>query len=168
MTFLSRLFGTGNGDRFLDFTLQPFVGVGSVRFGMSRDQVRRTMPEVPRSFRKTPKARHETDAFFQNAFQVFYGGDEPAVEFIELCGGLAVRAFYRDLDVFATPADEVVTYISRDAAFDPNGREIPYCYIFRGLQLSLWRPTIPTSADDIDGRCFSTVGIGRRGYYDAA
>ena len=90
------------------------------------------------------------------------------MEFIELSGGLAVRAFYRDLDVFATPVDEVVAFISRDEAFDAKHREIPYSYIFRGLQLSLWRPSIPESAGDADGRCFSTVGIGRRGYYDLA
>jgi hypothetical protein len=151
-----------------DFTLQPLVGVGSVRFGMSRDEVRRVMLEPVRSFRKTPKSRHETDAIFQNAFQIFYGGDQPTVEFIELSGGLAVRAFYRELDVFGTPADEVVAFISRDAAFDAKEREIPYSYIFPGLQLSLWRPTIPESADDTDGRYFSTVGIGQRGYYDVA
>lgn len=109
-----------------DFTLQPLVGVGSVRFGMSRDEVRRAMSEPPRSFRKTPRSRHETDAFFQNAFQIFYGGDQPTVECIELSGRSAVRAFYRDLDIFATPADEIVAFISRDAAFDPKGREIPY------------------------------------------
>src|SRR5262245_30939566 len=117
-----------------DFTLQPLLGVGPIRFGMSPDAVRRAMTESPRSFRKTPKSRYETDVFFQNAFQVFYGGDQPAVEFIELSRGLAVRAFYHDLDVFATPADEVLEFISRDAAFDAKGREIPYSYVFRGLQ----------------------------------
>ncbi len=151
-----------------DFTLRPFVGVGPIRFGMFRDEVRRALPEPPRSFRKTPKSRHETDALFQNAFQIFYGGDPPVVELIELSRGSAVRAFYRDLDVFATPADEVVAFISQDAAYDAKDREIPYSYIFRGLQLSLWRPTIPESAGDTDGRFFSTVGIGRRGYYDVA
>jgi len=151
-----------------DFTVQPLVGVGPARFGMSRDEVRRAMPEPPRSFRKSPKARHETDAFFQNAFQIFYGGDQPTVEFIELSGGSAVQAFYGDLDVFATPADEVVAFISREAAFDPDGREIPYSYIFPSLQLSLWRPTIPESADDTDGRYFSTIGVGRKGYYAVA
>ncbi len=122
------------------------------------------MPERPRSFRKTPKSLHETDAFFRNAFQVFYDGDQPAVEYIELSGGSTIRAFYCDLDVFATPADEVVAFISRDSTFDPNDRKIPYSYIFPGLQLSLWRPTVPESESDSDGRYFSTIGIGTRGY----
>ena len=147
-------------------TIQPLVGVGPVRFGMSPEEVRRVLLEPPQSFRKTPTSRYKTDGFFQNAFQVFYGGDRPTVEFIELSGGSAVRPFYRDLNVLATPADEVVAFISRHAPFDTSDSEIPYSYTFCTLQLSLWRPIIPGSADDTIGRYFSTVGIGRKGYYD--
>jgi hypothetical protein len=75
-------------------------------------------------------------------------------------GGLAARAFYRGLNVFATPADEVVAFISQDAAFDPKDREIPYSYISQSLRWSFWRPTIPESADDSGGRYFATVGVG--------
>ena len=151
-----------------DYTVQPFVGVGPVHLGMSRDEVRRAMPEPAKPFRKAPTSQHETDTFHQSAFQVFYGGDVPTVEYIELSGGSVVRAHYRDLDVFTTPANEVVAYISRDSDFDQTDPEIPYSYLFRGLQLSLWRPTIPESDTDTDGRFFATIGIGRRGYYDAA
>ena len=166
MGLLSRLFGSGKDDTLLSFTIQPFVGVGPVLFGMSRDEVHRAMPEPPKSFRKAQTSRHETDAFYRNAFQVFYDGDQPTVEYIELSRGSVVRAFYRDLDVFATPADEVVAFVSRDSAFDETRRGFPYSYVFRDLQLSLWRPTIPESATDNDGRYFSTIGIGRKGYYD--
>jgi len=135
---------------------------------MSRDEVRRAMPEPSKPFRKAPTSRHETDAFHQNSFQVFYEGDQPVTEYIQLSRSLVTRAFYRDLDVFATPADDVVAYITRDSAFDQNDPEIPYSYLFRGLQLSLWRPVIPESTTDTDGRYFSAIGIGRRGYYDVA
>ena len=151
-----------------DHIVQPFIGVGPVRLGMSRDEVRRAMPEPAKPFRKTPNSRHDTDAFLESAFQVFYDGDHPTVDYIELSRGSVFRAVYRDLDVFATPADEVVAYISRDSEFDRSDPEIPYSYLFRGLQLSLWRPTIPESDTDTDGRYFSTIGIGKRGYYDLA
>lgn len=137
-----------------------------MRLGMSRDEVRQVMSEAAKPFRKSPTSRHETDAFHEGAFQVFYDGDQPMVEYIELSRGSAVRALYRDLDVFATPADEVVAYISRESEFDQNDPEIPYSYLFRGLQLSLWRRTIPESDTDTDGRYFSTIGIGKKGYYD--
>ena len=167
MRLFSRLFSIGKGDTPQNFIVQPFVGVGIVHFGMSRDEVRRAMPEPPKSFRKAQNSRHEADAFYRNAFQVFYGGDQPSVEYIELSRGSVVRAFYRDLDVFATPADEVVACVSCDSAFDETRREFPCSYIFRGLQLSLWRPVIPKFATDTEGNYFSTIGIGRKGYYDA-
>lgn len=149
-----------------DYTVQPFVGVGPIRLGMSREEARRAMSEPAKSFRKGTASRYETDAFHQNAFQVYYGGDQPIVEYIELSRGSVVRALYRGLDVFATPADEVVSSVSRDSAFDAADPEIPYSYLFRGLQLSLWRPVIPESDSDTEGRYFSTIGIGGRGYYD--
>jgi hypothetical protein len=149
-----------------DYIVQPLVGVGPVLLGMSRDEVRRAMPEPAKPFRKGRTSRHETDAFHKSAFQVYYGGDQPTVEYIELSGGSVVRAFYRDIDVFATPADEVVAHVCRDSEFDHSSPEIPYSYLFRGLQLSLWRPTIQKSDSDTDGRYFSTIGIGKRGYYD--
>jgi hypothetical protein len=124
------------------------------------------MPEPPKPFRKGTASKYETDAFHQNAFQVFYGGDQPTVEYIELSRGSVIRALYQDLDVFATPADEVVASVSRDSAFDATDPEIPYSYLFHGLQLSLWRPVIPESDTDTEVRYFSTIGIGKRGYYD--
>jgi hypothetical protein len=54
----------------------------------------------------------------------------------------------------------------KSSQHDPKWREIPYSYIFRSLQLSLWRPVLPSSPSDAEGRYFSTIGIGVRGYYD--
>ena len=149
-----------------DYIIQPFIGVGPVRLGMSRTEVLQAMRESSEPFRKTKDSRYETDAFHQSGFQVSYGGEQPTVEFIELSRESGFRAFYRELEVFATSAAEVVVFISRDAAFDDADPELPYTYQFRGLQLSLWRPVIPESEADTEGRCFSTIGIGRRGYFD--
>jgi hypothetical protein len=135
---------------------------------MARGEVHRAMQEPASPFRKSMTSQWETDAFHESSFQVFYGGDEPTVEYIELSRGSTVRAFYRNLDVFSTPADEVVARISRDSTFDQGDPEVPYTYVFRGLQLSLWRPVLPQSETDIEGRYFSTIGIGREGYFDVA
>jgi hypothetical protein len=150
-----------------DYIVQPFIGIGPVRFGMSRDDVRHAMPEQSQPFRKGTNGEHETDAFHQNGFQVFYTGATPTVEYIELSRDSGLRALYRDLDVFTTPVDEVAAFIARDATFDESYWEFPYSYIFRELQLILWRPVVPESDTDPDGRYFSTIGIGRRGYVDA-
>jgi hypothetical protein len=148
------------------YVVQPLVGVGPVLLGMTRDEVRQVMPEKPRPFQKTPNSKYEVDAFHGSAFQVFYGGEQPVVEYIELSGGLRVRALYGDLDVFATPADEVIARISVDADHDKEDPELPYAYIFPGLQLALWRPRLPEDDGDEDGRYFATIGIDRNGYFD--
>src|SRR4051794_1833897 len=100
------------------FHVTPRRGVGPVLLGMHRDEVREAMPGEPESFRKTETCRYETDAFFHNGFQVFYEGDEPRVEFIELSRESGFDASYRDRDVFHTKAAELVEFISQDAPFD--------------------------------------------------
>ena len=61
-------------------------------------------------------------------------------------------------DPFEMPADELVAFITRLAAFDSSDFELGYSYIFPNLELSVWRP-------DKEQPYFSTIGIGCRGYY---
>lgn len=152
----------------MDYEVTPHVSVGPVRLGMTRDQVRNLMPGPCEPFPKERDALHETDAFHESGFQVFYGGPAPVVEYIELSRDSGFRALYRGVDVFATPADELAAHIAHDAPFDPDNGELGYSYIFPALDLSLWRPAIPDSPDDTDGREFSTIGIGIEGYYDGS
>ena len=147
-----------------NYSVQPFVGVGPVRLGMSRSEVRSRFTEAPKTFRKGSSTGPATDAFHNGAFQVFYDGQTDTAEYIELSRDADFHALYREVNVFATPADEVAAFVSRDASYDESEREFPYSYIFRQLQLSLWRPVLPE--DDESGRFFSTIGVGRKGYYD--
>jgi hypothetical protein len=123
-----------------------------------------TVPVGP--FRKDPNSRYEVDGFFDAAIQVHYIGDHPIVEFIELSSDPRLRVLYGEIEVFATPADEVLMQICVEADFDRNDPEVPYSYIFPALQLALWRPVVPEDEHDEDGRYFSTIGIGQRGYFD--
>jgi hypothetical protein len=132
---------------------------------MTRDAVLHAMRMPSRPFRKRKSSQHLTDAFHNASFQVFYAGEEPQVEYIELSRGAGLRALLHELDVFAVSADEVAEHISRQAPYDPKWPEFPYAYIFHSLQLSLWRPVLPSSPSDAEGRYFSTIGIGVKGYY---
>jgi hypothetical protein len=143
----------------------PRVGVGPVKLGMTREEVRRVMPGPCDSFLKGLNPEHETDAFHDSGFQVFYGGEGPVAEYIELSREAGFRVLYRGLDVFATPADQVLSHVSGDAASDPNDPELGYAYIFPDLDLSLWRPVLPERPEDPEGREFSTIGIGVAGCY---
>ena len=143
----------------------PHVGVGPVKLGMTREEVHRVMPGPCESFLKGLNSEHETDAFHDSGFQVFYGGEGPVVEYIELSREAGFRVLYRGVDVFATPADQVVAHVSGDAAFDPTDPELGYAYIVPDLDLSLWRPVLPETPEDPEGREFSTIGVGVAGYY---
>jgi hypothetical protein len=147
------------------FEIVPLIGVGPARFGVPRDELRAAMKVAPTPFRKTSNDRWETDAFFDSAFQVFYGGDEPRVEYVELSRDSALIPFIDGMDIFATPATDLVARIERQASFDRNDPELGYSYVFPALELALWRPAIPASDGSGDGRFFSTVGVGVRGYF---
>ena len=153
------------GQAMLTYEVQPHRGVGPVMLGMERMRVHEVMPESPCSFKKTPVSEYETDAFHQSGFQVFYGGDSPRVEYIELSRDCGFSVFYRKIDVFGTPASELVDLLSRDAAIDQSNPEHGYSYSFPELDLCVWRSVIPDSASDEEGRRFDTIGIGVEGYF---
>lgn len=144
------------------------AGVGPVLLGMTREEARGAMGEEPVCFSKTGTDRHETDAFHENGFQIFYEGDHPRVEFIELSGGCNFEVFYGDKNVFATPAKDLVSLISRVAPLDESHQEVGYMFIFPDLELSLWRPVKPESEDDPEGKYFMTIGVGVEGYFSNA
>ncbi len=145
------------------YDVTPKIGVGPVRLGMHRDEVRAAMDQEPERFMKAETCRYETDAYHHSAFQVSYEGDEPRVEFIELSREGGFIALYRAMDVFGTSASDLVEFIARDARFDGRDPELGYSFVFPSLDLSLWRPVLPE--DSPDGEFFSTIGVGVEGYF---
>jgi hypothetical protein len=108
------------------------------------------------------------DAFFESTFQVSYSVAVGVVEFIELAKSRSFRALFDGVDVFATPASELVTLIERSAPWDPEDSELGYSYVFPNLDLSLWRPCVPDSPTHGDGQFFEAIGIGILGYFRKA
>jgi hypothetical protein len=147
------------------YQVLPRVGIGPVRLGMHRDEVRRAMGEVPETFRKTEDSRYETDCFHNCGFQVFYGGGEPRVVFIELSRDCGFVTLYRSKDVFSIEASDLIEFVAQDAQFDDQDPELGYSYTFPTLELSLWRPVLPQDKDDPEGAFFSTIGVGIEGYF---
>jgi hypothetical protein len=144
----------------MKFEVQPLVGVLPVRLGMLRAEVRKAMTVPPEEYRKAADGRYTADAF-HGGFHVFYEGDEPAVEYIELSRDSGLEAILDGANVFAVPADDLVSQLTRHSPFDPNDPELGYSFVFPQLELALWRP-VPFAPE---GRFFSTVGIGVRGYF---
>jgi hypothetical protein len=152
-------------DDLVEYEVVPHEGIGPIVFGMSREQSRAAMGTTPETFRKSGHDATETDAYHHSAFQVFF--DKDIVEYIELSADESVTATYKGRNVFETKAQELVDLVSREAPYDPEDPELGYSYIFPKLELALWRPLKPESEDDPEGRYFSTIGIGRQGYFSA-
>ncbi len=151
------------------YDVLPHEGIGPVRLGMSRAEAREAMERagVP------PPEQVETsrDLYHHAAFQVSYDAFG-TVEYIELGrdGPFGVR--YLGVDVFTTPADELVALVAERAPYDPDDPELGFTYLFPALDLSLWRPVMPEDCEEEDepdeydcGRVFTTIGVGRRGYF---
>lgn len=145
--------------------INPHIGVGPVRLGMSCSEAR-SMIAVPfRSFKKSSTDVSLTDAYFNNCFQLFFD-EADVVNYIELSN--PIKALYKGIPVFDSKAEVIIAAISLDAAVEQSVLEPGYSFLFPSLDLSLWRPTIPEpdqAEQDNEGRYFMTIGIGRIGYF---
>jgi hypothetical protein len=92
---------------------------------------------------------------------VFYDGDEPAVDFIELSNGCHFEAVLFGLPVFVTSIPVLISEIGHWAELDTTDPELGYSYTFPKLEISFWRP----DNDDEETPYCATVGLGRASYY---
>jgi hypothetical protein len=73
---------------------------------------------------------------------------------------------YDGLDVFTTPAADLITQLRQRATVHQEQEEDGHSFIAPSLLLSLWRSGAPEGPDDREDRFFDSVLIARPGYYD--
>jgi len=150
-------------ERTQGLEVEPHVGAGPIKLGLSRREVRAVMGAPSRTYSKVPGAPL-TDTYFGTDLQVYYdAGDR--VECIELNGPGSINPTLRGRTLLFAPAEEVIDWMRGIADFDADDPELGYSYVYPGLDLSLWRPVVPEGPDDIEGLTFRSVGVGRLGYY---
>ena len=89
-----------------------------------------------------------------------------AIEFARPGDNAGDAVTYNELDVFTTPAADLVTQLRRRTTV--HEEEDGHAFTAPDLLLALWRPTTPETPDDEDGRFFESVLLARPGYYDQA
>jgi len=144
-----------------EFQILPHEGIGPIKLGMSRKEVREIFGE--------PQFSQNNREGFLDGFMIDFN-EAGKVEFIELARSQQFRAVFEGKCLHEIPADEAVAHVSGFAMYDQNDRELGYSYVFIDLQLSLWRGTMPDAdqaPDDPDGRFFEAVGIAEQGYFTA-
>lgn len=139
------------------FEITPHEGVGPIKLGMSR-------ADVVACF-GTPEHLSASRVWYHSGFAIDFDENQQ-VEFIELATSGEFKAIYKNLNLHEIPADQAVEAILQDDVYDKNDPELGHSYIFKSLQLSLWRETIAESEFDEDGKYFQAVGVAADGYFE--
>jgi len=132
------------------WAIKPFVGVGPLTFGLSREDVRRLLGSAFRPFRQGPFATNDTDAFDDIGIHADYDANQ-RLEFVEGWGNTEIR--FDDISFLEEPISDVLQNpaLCRFNHLYENG-----LYIFESGGFSLY----------VEGDRVKSVGVFRRGYYD--
>jgi len=143
--------------------VEPHVGAGPIKLGLSREEVRKVMGAPFRTYAKVP-GEPLTDTYFGTDLQVCYDATD-RVEYIELNGPGSINPTLRGRTLLFAPAQEVIEWMRGISDFDSDDPELGHSYVYPALDLSLWRPIVPEGPEDVEGLTFRSVGVGRLGYY---
>ena len=142
-----------------NFEAIPYVSLGPVRIGANRSEIHSTLGTPEATFKKKAAGSVQpTDAWFNNALQVFYK-TEGVVEFVEVSGGSGIEVLCFGLPVFATDAVSLMKRFMEQADFQLE--EGGCSFISGALDMALWRP----DTEEPDSKFFATFGLGEKGYY---
>jgi hypothetical protein len=142
----------------LKFEVQPKIGIGPVKLGMDRTSAIASLGLEPDSFMKTPMSQHPTDSFYEAGFQIFYEGEVPRVESIELSRGCGFEATLSGENILELQVSEALLKIESATGHKPSTEDEGYTYEVPSLGLWLWRQS--NEPNDEEGLYFSTIGVG--------
>lgn len=136
--------------------IETHVGLGVVRFGMSREEVAAALGSEPRRFKKTVACTTLTDAFDPIGLQVFYDIDDRA-EALEVFA--PSRPCFGDLDLFSTPYSTLVDILR---VLDPDLQEDELGFTSNALGFGVYAE----HKDSDPERPSEGVIVFRKGYYE--
>lgn len=164
------------------FDLEPHIGAGEIKLGMTREETRTILGKPEYSSDKSMMKYGDfsmpvpaKDGYFKNELQITFD-DNNKVDFIEFSGKDSefTDVYLKDIEIFKTPAQQLIRDISNstNSDFEEEEEEIPYSYVFPAIDLAVWRQVIPKQDEQIEeipesdeGKYFWTIGIGIKGYY---
>jgi hypothetical protein len=103
----------------VSFEIETFVGAGPIRFGMTGQEVRRSLPGPLRSFKRTPKVSVSSDHFTELGVIVNYKkpGIVNSIEFSR-----PSNPIFRGVALFNEPLDRARSFLqSQDSKLEVDG-----------------------------------------------
>ena len=147
----------------IEWEVQAHQGAGQVGFGATYDDVVGLLGMPDQPLAKLWRSNAQRAGWQGGGLVVHF---DPVVTFIEFSRGAWLIARLLGIDVFQTPAAEVVrAIVSAGHAFDDTDPEVGHAFVFKDLQVGLWRQVLPKDGGDRDGMYFDTVSVGVAGYY---
>ena len=146
-----------------EFQIEPHVGIDPVRLGASRSEARAALSSIGFPLEN---ARGALDYFCEAAIQVEFDEQQRA-DFIGFSCHQAFTIFYRGVNVFDTPAQDLFAVIAeRDGSGAHSFRAAGYC--FPSQIMTLWYAD--SQYDRLGGEqrvIWAQVGLGSSDYLDA-
>ncbi|ELK42695.1 hypothetical protein BAG01nite_20830 [Brevibacillus agri] len=125
-------------------TIEPGVGIGTIKLGMSKEEVAKCIKEYNQKYNE----EHFVNNYFQAVFRVKYDSNGK-VNWIEIPSSVqeVFDCVFMDIDVFRTKAIDLVEEIDKITKYDRNYIELGYAYHFPEIGLLFWRPIVLTEED---------------------
>ncbi len=133
-----------------EYLVEPTIGIGPVRFGMGREEVRELLGSpnyVEAAHEKWGIQFPAKDCFFDSCIQIRYDLDEK-VEDIQYSAHPSFSVVFDSIPVHDSDVDTIAKAIERSAKLNRGEREFPHVYSFPDIGLSLWREHLGKSKFD--------------------
>ena len=166
----------------------PFVGIGKVKLGMTKEECRQALKVTPHNQPKYSIGSinfPESDYFLDSSIQVSYDTDLGTVEWIGVNDSITFTILYREIDLFKTPIEEIVERTKKYGALNTEDEELGYTFCFPELGICYWRPAktedVDEGLDEVDedereymlqdierSKYCKQISIFKDGYWDTA
>jgi hypothetical protein len=138
----------------VEYPVIPLVGIGPVKLGMPRTEVRAIFgtPEyVEAAHERFGLQFRAKDCFFKSCLQVRYNAKEE-VEGIQFSRHPMFAVVFDSVPVHDAKVEMVAQAVSQRAELNRNDSEFPHTYAFPSIGLSLWR-------ERLDKTRFDTINL---------
>lgn len=137
--------------------IRPHEGVGAIKFGASREELRRLLG--------SPSYSDASKDFFFDASLHAHFSLLATLDLIVVTPGPFIATF-QSVNLLDVDADRALSVVGAVAFVDETDVEYPLSCTFPTLDLNLWRSCVPEDDPGGEGgRRFEAVGIGRSGYF---